>query len=48
MRALFRTRIEHLDPGDFVKVECVRGHVELLPRGDVEDGTGWWLGEAAE
>jgi len=31
MQPLYAARIQHLGPGDFVKVECMAcGHVELL------------------
>jgi ribosomal protein S27E len=31
MRGLWECHVEHLDPGDFVKVECLScGHVETL------------------
>ncbi len=31
MRPLYDARIGDLGPGDFVKVECVCGHDELIP-----------------
>ena len=30
MRALYEARLEHLGPGDLVKIECSCGHSELL------------------
>ena len=30
MRALYEARLEHLGPGDLVKIQCICGHSELL------------------
>jgi hypothetical protein len=30
MRALYEARLEHLGPGDLVKIECICGHTEHL------------------
>ena len=31
MRPLYDARIEDLGPGDFLRVECVCGHSEMIP-----------------
>ena len=41
MRPLYDARIEDLGPGDFLVVECVCGHSELIPRVGLE--VGWRL-----
>jgi hypothetical protein len=38
MRPLYDARIQDLGPGDFVKVECVCGHSELIPAGGLQLG----------
>ena len=38
MRALYEARIGDLGPGDFVKVECVCGHSELIPHSGLQQG----------
>ena len=31
MKAMYDARLEDLGPGDLVQVECVCGHVQMLP-----------------
>lgn len=31
MKPLYSARLEDLGPGDFVKIECICGRVELVP-----------------
>jgi hypothetical protein len=38
MVPLYAARIEDLGPGDFVKVECVCGHSELIPSSGLQQG----------
>jgi hypothetical protein len=38
MRPLYDARVRDLDPGDFVKVECVCGHSELIPSSGLQQG----------
>ena len=38
MRPLYEARIRDLGPGDFVKVECVCGHSELIPSSGLQQG----------
>jgi hypothetical protein len=38
MRPLYDARIQDLGPGDFVKVECICGHSELIPSSGLQQG----------
>jgi hypothetical protein len=38
MRPLYDARIKDLAPGDFVKVECICGHSELIPSSGLQQG----------
>jgi hypothetical protein len=38
MRPLYDARVRDLGPGDFVKVECICGHSELIPSSGLQQG----------
>jgi len=40
MRPLYDARIKDLGPGDFVRVECICGHSELIPSSGLQQGVG--------
>ena len=40
MRPLYDARIRDLGPGDFVKVDCICGHGELIPASGLQQGVG--------
>jgi|HubBroStandDraft_4_1064222.scaffolds.fasta_scaffold08045_7 hypothetical protein len=40
MRPLYDARIRDLGPGDFVKVDCICGHSELIPASGLQQGVG--------